>query len=443
MRPRRLGIPASSGTAWNRTMKSWTATLILWMRSDGDSEGERMISRARNANVLDHVEKACQVEDIGSIIVVTNSRDMAKALRDYPVILETAPDLGSVPFGEKMRSVIEKYALGTVLYVGGGSGVFMEIEDMARMTQATLASPEMLLVNNFYSTDFAAFGRASELKALRRCQQDNQLGRVLGREEGVRTCVLPSSLVTRFDIDTPTDLMILKAHPPRGRHLSRVVLELPIDASRLFRVMDVLVHRDGQAMVMGRIPPEVALSFDRETACHLTFHIEERGMETRNGDKGIWSLVGLCLEKLGISCFFQALSTHAHTAIVDSRVLFRHLGLRPSRQDRFFSDLLKPDEITDPSVRLFTEAARQSPVPFVLGGHTLVSGGLYALAQSAWERVREPLKRDIEELQTRAWKESGSGHNLSKRWKELENGCFRLRQSGVRKGPRRDRPPHP
>jgi len=351
------------------------------------------------------VEKACQIEDIARIIVVTNSRDMAKALRDSPVILETDPDLDAVPFGEKLRSVIEKHAVHGLLYMGGGSGVFMEFEYMARMAQATLASPELLLVNNFYSTDFAAFGRAVELKALRRCQRDNQLGWVLGREEGVRTCVLPSSLVTRFDIDTPADLAVLKAHSTGGRHLSAVMSRLPIDLSSLFRVMDVLVHRDGQTVVMGRIPPEVALFFDRETACHLRFYIEERGMETRKGGNGVWSLVGLCLEKSGTPGFFQTLSAHAQAAIVDSRVLFHHLGLRPSRRDRFFSDLLQAQEITDPSVRLFTEQVLESPIPFVVGGHTLVSGGLYALAESAWQRDREPLERDVEHLQYGTWEE--------------------------------------
>ena len=122
-------------------------------------------------------------------------------------------------------------------------------------------------------------------------------------------------------------------------------------------------------------------------------------METRKGEKDIWSLVGLCLEGLGTAHFFQILSTHGLTAVIDSRVLFNHLGLCPSRQDRFFSDLFRPEEIRDPSVRLFTEEALQSPIPLVLGGHSLVSGGLYALAESAWKRVRVPLKRDVEELE--------------------------------------------
>jgi hypothetical protein len=360
-----------------------------------------MISLAKQANVLDHVERACQIDAIEPIIVLTNAPGMEGILKGYPVILETDPCLGTVPFGEKLRWIIEKYDVETLLYMGGGSGVFMEIEDMARIVDNAQRVPETLWVNNFYSTDFAAFGRAQDRKAIVRCQHDNQLGWVLGREEATRTCVLPPGLATRFDIDTPTDLGVLKAHSATGRHLSNVLSSLPMDLSPLFRVMDVLVDRDGEAVVMGRVSPEAALWFDRATACHLRVVIEERGMETRKGGKGIWSLPGILADNLGISRFFQMLSTHVDAVIMDSRVFFHHLGLAPSRQDRFFSDLLKPDQIVDRTIRRFTEEALQSSIPIVLGGHTLVSGGLYALAESAWQ-LREVPMREIEEIQDRA-----------------------------------------
>jgi hypothetical protein len=375
------------------------------MRSNGDSEGERMISKARMANVLDHVERACRIEEIGRIIVVTNSRDMAKALAAYPVILEMAPDLSSVPFGEELASVIERHGIESLVYVGGGSAVFMNIEDLARMARSALAFPAVPLVNSFYSTDIVAFGKPSELTRLRRCQRDNQLGWVLGREERLKIRVLPSSLGTRFDIDTPVDLMILKTYPPNGRHLAAVVSSLPIDPSPLFGVMDVLVDRGRQCAVLGRIPLEAALSFDRGSACHLRLYVEERGMETQERAGGIWSLAGQCMETLGISGFFQTLSRHAHAAIIDSRVLFNHLNLHPTRQDRFFSDLRKPDAIQNETVRRFTQEACKSSIPVVLGGHTLVSGGLLALAESAWRRTREPVDRGIEEAEDSGWGE--------------------------------------
>ena len=390
-------------------MRSRTATLILWMRADGQSQGERMIDMAKRANILDHVEKACRIEEIGTIIVVSNAKDMEQDLTGYPVVFEIEPDLDGASFGQKLTSVLRKFAVETALYVGGGSGVFMRIDEMARLAQTVLTWPDRLVVNNFYSTDFAAFGRSLNLKGLARCQQDNHLGWVLGRENQAKTWVLPSCLSTRFDIDTPADLMTLKVYPARGRHLSETVSRLPIDPSPLLRIMGVLVRRDGEAMITGRVPPEIAASFDEKTACHLRFYVEARGMETRGYQTESWSLLGACVEALGIAGFFQTLSAHTDAAIIDSRVFFRHLGLRPSRRDRFLSDLLRPREITDPSVRVFTEAAVDSPIPVVLGGHTLVSGGLYALVESAWDRVGESVSRDTEELPSREWIMSKGG----------------------------------
>ena len=56
---------------------------------------------------------------------------------------------------------------------------------------------------------------------------------------------------------------------------------------------------------MGRIPLDIALHFDRETACHLRFYVEERGMEARKTQDETWSLVGLCLEETEV---FEALN---------------------------------------------------------------------------------------------------------------------------------------
>jgi len=379
-------------------MKSRTAALILWMRAEGHSEVERMIDMAKRANVLDHVEKACRIDDIGPILVVSNSKDMKEDLTGYPVICETDPDLDNVRFGQNLQLILEKHTVETALYMGGGSGVFMEVDEMARLARAALAWPNRLVVNNFYSTDFAAFGRSLNLRGLRRCERDNQIGWIVGREDGARTWVLPSCLSTRFDIDTPTDLMILKAHPVRGRHLSEAVSRLPIDPSPLVGIMDMLVRRDREVTVAGRIPLEAAASFDRNTACHLRFCVEERGMETRGCHTGSWTLLGVCLEELGIPGFFRTFSAHTDGVVLDSRVLFRHLGLRPSRRDRFLSDLLMPEEIADFSVRVFTEAAIDSPIPVVCGGHTLVSGGLYGMVESAWQRAGEPFRRGPEEF---------------------------------------------
>jgi hypothetical protein len=58
-----------------------------------------------------------------------------------------------------------------------------------------------------------------------------------------------------------------------------------------------------------------------------------------------------------------------------------HLKTMPSRADRFASDLYQVDAIEDPWLRAFTRAAKEAPIPILLGGHNVVSGGLYAIAE--------------------------------------------------------------
>jgi hypothetical protein len=47
-------------------------------------------------------------------------------------------------------------------------------------------------------------------------------------------------------------------------------------------------------------------------------------------------------------------------------------------------------------LRRFTEAALACPIPLVLGGHTLVSGGLYVLIEAAWARSETDVPRSVE-----------------------------------------------
>jgi hypothetical protein len=57
----------------------------------------------------------------------------------------------------------------------------------------------------------------------------------------------------------------------------------------------------------------------------------------------------------------------------------------PAAEDRFASDLLLPSVIADPWLRALTSSAAAAPSdhPILLGGHTLVNGGLRLLAQRA------------------------------------------------------------
>ena len=72
-------------------------------------------------------------------------------------------------------------------------------------------------------------------------------------------------------------------------------------------------------------------------------------------------------------------------AFLDTRVIFNHAGKNPSAPDRFYSDMLEAESVADPWLWEFTLGAREAAIPVVLGGHSLVSGGMLALIDAAWE----------------------------------------------------------
>ena len=91
--------------------------------------------------------------------------------------------------------------------------------------------------------------------------------------------------------------------------------------------------------------------------------------------------MGYFLDEVGLEAFFDYMSRVCSCAFIDSRVLFSHRKLEPSDADRFNSDLGRWQEIRDPFVRDFTRQAVSCPIPVILGGHSLILGGLWALVE--------------------------------------------------------------
>ena len=98
------------------------------------------------------------------------------------------------------------------------------------------------------------------------------------------------------------------------------------------------------------------------------------------------SVLGELLDRDGSDALAAGVAKLADAAVIDSRVLMAHRhgadeSAWPAPEDRFASDLLLPARIADPWLRALTVSA--SPAPIILGGHTLVNGGLRLLAQRA------------------------------------------------------------
>jgi hypothetical protein len=86
---------------------------------------------------------------------------------------------------------------------------------------------------------------------------------------------------------------------------------------------------------------------------------------------------------MGPQRFVAELAGLVDGVLWDTRVWMAHRGRWPPKGERYASDLGWVDKIQDPALRDLTAAASQAPVPFLLGGHGVVSGGLYALLEAS------------------------------------------------------------
>ena len=116
---------------------------------------------------------------------------------------------------------------------------------------------------------------------------------------------------------------------------------------------------------------------------------EERGMVSsgRQQRGEVFSLLGQHIETVGIESFFANISKWADCAFIDTIVLLAHHKEWPSNQDRFASDLFLINEIQSTWLKKFTMAAQQSPIPIILGGHSLLTGDLLAFCLLAKRQV--------------------------------------------------------
>lgn len=91
------------------------------------------------------------------------------------------------------------------------------------------------------------------------------------------------------------------------------------------------------------------------------------------------SLLGCFLEQVGSEQFFTYLAKVCDVCFIDTRVLFAHFKLQLTEEERFLSDLGQYEDIANPWVKEFTKASVDCEIPVVLGGHSLVTGGMWAI----------------------------------------------------------------
>jgi hypothetical protein len=333
---------------------------------DGAGPLERWIAEAR-ARLARHHARAFEAAGATSVAVVTGEREVGT-------------------FGARMRPLVAAAGSGGLVVLGSGAMPLATASDHEAFVAAAAGDRPGALANNRYSADAVAIARADLLPAVPDLPGDNALPRWLEEVAGFAVDDVRSRTRLAFDIDTPLDLVLIGAAADASQDLGRVCTALAgVRASALDRRAELLVAGRTSASTLGWL--------ERHAAARVRAWVEERGLRAATplarapGDQRAAtrrppaSVLGALLDRDGPGSLGGHLSGFADAAIVDTRVLLAHrLGSDesawPSAEDRFSSDLLLPDAISDPWLRGLTGAAVDAPIPIILGGHSLVGPGI-------------------------------------------------------------------
>ena len=102
------------------------------------------------------------------------------------------------------------------------------------------------------------------------------------------------------------------------------------------------------------------------------------------------SLLAALLRRSSPAELVGELTALGDAVVCDSRVIMAALAASPDAQawppeeERFASDLGDATRVATPWLHELVAAAAASPVPVLLGGHTLVSDGLRLIVAAAW-----------------------------------------------------------
>jgi hypothetical protein len=348
----------------------------------GSSPAERWLAEGRRAAAVDMLHKLSSLNTVGAIYLLVAERADMEALRFSGGIPLDNPE-GQFVFGSELTQWIEEGGFRHIAYFGGASAPLMTIDQLQEVFDLVLtAERPTAVVNNYHSSDWIVLNHAGSIVSLaEQLQTDNALGWILDHEAGFEVRSLDPSAATRTDIDTPTDLLLLNGHPDLGSNLESFLTQAPETAlARVERIREVMSTPASALILIGRASSHAWRTLERETQIWVRVYAEERGMVAsgRSVRGEVKSLIADFIETWGAEAFINRLSELADGVFWDTRVWMAHRGKWPSAADRFAADLGWEDEIEDTALCEITRAVNRSPIPILMGGYGVVSGGIYA-----------------------------------------------------------------
>ena len=284
-------------------------------------------------------------------------------------------------FGDLVRSVAPRR--GGLIVMGSGAVPRLATGGVRRLISTAASGKAVALTNNRYSSDVCAIGRAEILASLPPLPSDNALPRWLEEKAGVAVSELPGRARLALDIDLPIDTGLWALAPDAPSWVRQMARDQRLEVPRADELRALTTDPRRELLVFGRAGSLTLRWLERNVRCRVRFLAEERGLrastplaiggQSAPGEpRPPHSTLGRLLDARGPEALAATVSELADGAILDSRILMAdrfgpNEDAWPSPADRFASDLLRPDEITDPWLKAITQSAAASSLPIALG----------------------------------------------------------------------------
>ncbi|ARU61111.1 hypothetical protein CBW65_08560 [Tumebacillus avium] len=330
---------------------------------------------ARRSAAVDVVEKLAR-DGRWRTVVVSDDRGILEQGRELGCSVRDTAGADFDWLGTLQEVVRAEAEPGeAVVVLGGCAAPLLDAGELAAVTLQ--AADGEVWQNNRLSPDLVLWKPAERVFRVEVCRNDNEFGYALERA-GMAVRYFPGLLGFGFDLDTPVDCVLAAMRAECGPRLVKAVSgwELWRRVEAVRAVLDRGEYAD--VALLGRVHPVEAERFGQGCKVRLRVYSEERGMKALGRiERGeVRSLVGAMVEAVGWKRFFAVLEEQAGCVLFDTRVALEHLGVHVSERERFAADLGMVEEIQHPVLRELAEAAASCRIPVLMGGQSLVGGGL-------------------------------------------------------------------
>ncbi len=356
-----------------------------------------LLSRCRFWSTLDTVGKFLGRPGVDLVVVATDRPDLAReaAAAGARVHLTDA----GFHFGRALAGLVAEHRLDRVIYLGGGSAPLLEPAEIDLLLGRISSGDRLFVANNAQSPDLVGLASTEAVACLAGQSTDNATLFALS-DAGYERVLLPETATVGFDLDTPSDMLFLAYEAARraraaggaagsgglGPRLAAGLPTLDLDVTILERAVSVLARPDYPAVsLVGRVSGTTMSYLNANLLVRLRVFSEERGMKALGliEEGRVRSLLAAIARDHGLDYLVRELAALSDVVFWDTRVLLAALGRWPGESDRFEADLGRWKQVEDPDLARLCRLAGEAPCPFVLGGHSVVSGGLRLLADAA------------------------------------------------------------